>query len=107
MTDKKKSRQITAPLAAGYDAMLSGLLEQARHVSARAAARGEMNPVKLVVFKHESHLGNKLSGRLFKRVSITKNSELPRKIEDYSIVVDKEKLPPGITVQQWPEENLF
>ena len=43
MTDKKKSRQTTAPLAAGYDAMpsgLSGLLEQARHVSARAAARG-------------------------------------------------------------------
>jgi CRISPR-associated protein Csd2 len=73
----------------------------------RAAARGEMNPIKLVVFKHESHLGNELSGRLFKRVSITRNSELPRKIEDYSIVVDKEKLPPGITVQQWPEENLF
>jgi CRISPR-associated protein Csd2 len=73
----------------------------------RAAARGEMNPVKLVVFRHESHLGNELSGRLFKRVSITKNSELPRKTEDYSIVVDKEKLPPGITVQQWPEENLF
>ena len=43
MTDKKKSRQTTAPLAAGYDSMLSGLsglLEQARHVSARAAARG-------------------------------------------------------------------
>lgn len=40
MTDKKKSRQITAPLAAGYDAMLSGLaclLEQARNASARAA----------------------------------------------------------------------
>lgn len=73
----------------------------------RAAARGEMTPVKLVVFKHESHLGNELSGRLFKRVSITRNSELPRKTEDYSIVVDKEKLPPGITVQQWPEENLF
>lgn len=73
----------------------------------RAAARGEMNPVKLVVFKHESHLGNELSGRLFKRVSITRNSELPRKIEDYSIVVNKEKLPLGITVQQWPEETLF
>lgn len=73
----------------------------------RAAARGEMNPVKLVAFKHESHLGNELSGRLFKRVSITKNSELPRKTEDYLITVDKGNLPPGITVQQWPEENLF
>ncbi|MFH1673007.1 MAG: type I CRISPR-associated protein Cas7, partial [Pseudomonadota bacterium] len=73
----------------------------------RAAARGEMNPRKLVIFKHAGHLGNDLSGRLFKRVSIGKNSELPRKIEDYSIIVDKEKLPSGITVQEWPEENVF
>ena len=73
----------------------------------RAAARGEMSPVKLVIFKHESHLGNDLSGRLFKRVSITGNSELPRKIDDYSIVVNKDKLPSGITVQEWPEENVF
>ena len=73
----------------------------------RAAARGEMNPRKLVIFKHESHLGNELSGRLFKRVSIERNSELPRKIEDYSIIFDKEDLPSGITVQEWPEENVF
>lgn len=73
----------------------------------RAAARGEMNPVKLIIFKHESHLGNDLSGRLFKRVSIIGNSSLPRKTEDYSIVVDKDNLLPGITVQEWPEENVF
>ena len=73
----------------------------------RAAARGEMNPVKLVVFKHDSHLGNELSGRLFKRVSIAKNSDLPRKVEDYTISVNKDNLPQGITVQQWPEDNLF
>jgi len=39
MTDKKKSRHTTAPLAAGYDVMLSGLaglLERARRASARA-----------------------------------------------------------------------
>ena len=73
----------------------------------RAAARGEMNPVKLVIFKHESHIGNDLAGRLFKRVSITRNSELPRKIEDYSIIVNKDNLPAGITVQEWPEQNVF
>jgi len=73
----------------------------------RAAARGEMSPVKLVIFKHESHLGNDLSGRLFKRVAITKNENLPRKVEHYSIVVDKDNLPTGITVQVWPEENVF
>jgi CRISPR-associated protein Csd2 len=73
----------------------------------RAAARGEMSPVKLVIFKHESHLGNDLSGRLFRRVSITRNSELPRRAEDYSIVVNKDSLPTGITVQEWPEEDVF
>jgi CRISPR-associated protein Csd2 len=73
----------------------------------RAAARGEMNPRKLVIFKHESHLGNELAGRLFKRVSITRNSDLPRRIEDYSIIVNKDNLPAGVTVREWPEENVF
>jgi len=73
----------------------------------RAAARGEMNPRKLVIFKHESHLGNDLSGHLFKRVTVTKNSELPRSIENYDIVANRENLPSGITVQEWPEENVF
>lgn len=73
----------------------------------RAAARGEMNPRKLVIFKHDSHLGNDLSGRLFKRVVITGNSELPRKIEDYSIEVKREDLLPGIEIKEWPEENIY
>lgn len=73
----------------------------------RAAARGEMSPVKLVIFKHDNHLGNELSGRLFKRVSIIRNSDLPRKVEDYTIQVDRTNLPVGITVQEWPEEEVF
>ena len=73
----------------------------------RAAARGEMNPRKLVIFKHSSHLGNELSGRLFERVKVTKNAELPRRKEDYTIDVDKGNLPAGIEVKVWPEENLF
>jgi CRISPR-associated protein Csd2 len=73
----------------------------------RAAARGEMKPIKLIVFKHDSHLGNELSGRLFKRVVITRNTELPRKIEDYTITVDKSNPPAGITIMSWPEDNLF
>ena len=73
----------------------------------RAAARGEMNPRKLVIFKHSSHLGNELSGRLFDRVKVTKNEELPRKKEDYTITVDKDNLPSGIEIKEWPEENVF
>ncbi|MBZ0157747.1 MAG: type I-C CRISPR-associated protein Cas7/Csd2 [Alphaproteobacteria bacterium] len=73
----------------------------------RAAARGEMNPRKLVIFKHESHLGNELSGRLFDRVKVAKNTDLPRGIEHYDITVDTNNLPNGIKVQEWPEEIVF
>lgn len=74
----------------------------------RAAARGEMNPRKLVIFNHNHHLGKELSGRLFERVKVTKNAELPRGIEAYMpINVDKNNLPSGIEVNEWPEENVF
>ena len=73
----------------------------------RAAARGEMNPVKLVIFKHNNHLGNELSGRLFERVLVTKNVELPRRKEDYTIKVNSDNLPPGIDIKQWPEDQIF
>lgn len=73
----------------------------------RAAARGEMNPRKLVIFKHSSHLGNELSGRLFERVTIIKNTDLPRGKEDYAVVVDKKSLPSGIEIKEWPEESVF
>jgi len=73
----------------------------------RAAARGEMNPRKLVIFKHESHLGCELAGRLFERVSVKKNADLPRGIGDYEINVDKSNLPTGIDVKVWPEDKIF
>ncbi|HDS05747.1 MAG TPA: type I-C CRISPR-associated protein Cas7/Csd2 [Deltaproteobacteria bacterium] len=73
----------------------------------RAAARGEMNPRKLVIFKHDSHLGCELAGRLFERISVKKNAELPRGIADYEINVDKTKLPTGVEVKVWPEDKIF
>lgn len=73
----------------------------------RAAARGEMNPRKLVIFKHSSHLGNELSGRLFDRVTVTKQSDLPRSKDDYLIEVMKDNLPSGIEVKIWPEEVVY
>lgn len=73
----------------------------------RAAARGEMNPRKLVIFKHSSHLGNELSGRLFERVTVTKKTDLPRSKDDYQIEVDKDQLPSGIEAKVWPEEMVY
>lgn len=73
----------------------------------RAAARGEMNTRKMVIFKHSNHLGNDLSGRLFERVKVKKNTELPRGIGDYTITIDKSNLISDIEVHEWPEEKIF
>lgn len=48
----------------------------------RAAARGEMRPRKLIIFKHASHLGNARSGELFDLVKI-KKFDTPRDWDDY------------------------
>lgn len=61
----------------------------------RAAARGEMNPRKLIVFKHNNHLGSARSGELFDKIKITKKSDLPRSWGDYSVIIDK-TVPQGI-----------
>lgn len=52
-----------------------------------AAARGEMNARALIVFKHESKLGNARSGQLFDLIKVSKKEgvEFPRNFEDYEI----------------------
>jgi CRISPR-associated protein Csd2 len=66
----------------------------------RAAARGEMNPRKLFVFKHESYLGNARSGQLFDLVKIQKSVDLPRCWADYKIDFDKDALPKGVSLDE-------
>ena len=68
----------------------------------RSAARGEMNPRKLVVFKHESHLGNARAGELFERVNVEKKKgvELPRSWADYEVTIQRDKFPKGITLEE-------
>lgn len=67
----------------------------------RSAARGEMNPRRLIVFKHESDLGNAPAHRLFERVVVDRKpgTEGPaRHFEDYEITVGQESLPSGVSV---------
>lgn len=66
----------------------------------RSAARGEMNPRKLIVFKHNSHLGNARAGELFDRITITKRKELPRAWNDYEVLIRQDDLPNGITLEE-------
>lgn len=67
-----------------------------------SAARGEMNARALIVFKHESKLGNARSAQLFELVKIEKKDgvEYPRSFEDYCVTVDKNNLPAGVSVKE-------
>ncbi len=67
-----------------------------------SAARGEMNARGLIVFKHESKLGNARSAQLFELVKIEKKDgvEYPRSFEDYCVTVDKNNLPAGVSVKE-------
>lgn len=66
----------------------------------RSASRGTMAPQKLVVFKHQSKLGNAPAHKLFERVTAKRKSgvDVARAFSDYEVVVDKAGLPSGIEV---------
>ena len=76
----------------------------------RSAARGEMTARRLIVFKHDTALGNAPTHRLFERVEVKRvfkakehdlgDHELPpaRSYSDYVVHVDKGDLPPGVEV---------
>lgn len=70
----------------------------------RSAARGLMATQKLVIFEHESALGNAPAHKLFERVKVTaKDSSKPaRDISDYEITVDSASLPEGVSVTEMP-----
>lgn len=67
-----------------------------------SAARGKMVVRKLIVFKHESFLGNAPSHTLLDRVQVQRiDEEIPaRKYADYIISIDKNDLPNGVTVNE-------
>lgn len=68
----------------------------------RAAARGNMAVRELIVFKHDSELGEAPAYKLFDTVKISKNNpEKPaRAYSDYSVTIDESKIPAGVTMQR-------
>lgn len=67
----------------------------------RSAARGLMSAQKLIVFKHDSVLGNAPANKLFDLVKIEKNTDsAPRSFKDYTVTIDKDSIPAGVTVEE-------
>ena len=68
----------------------------------RSAARGLMATQKLIVFKHDSALGNAPAHKLFERVKITRkdDSKPARAFSDYDVTIDKAEMPEGVELME-------
>ena len=66
-----------------------------------SAARGKMAVRKLIVFRHDSELGEAPAWKLFKLVDVQRKPEIaaPRSFEDYQFSVDTDHLPQGVICQ--------
>lgn len=67
----------------------------------RSAARGLMSAQKLIIFKHDSELGNAPANKLFDlvKVQLKDGVDVPRSFSDYEIIVDKCPYN-GVTVEE-------
>jgi CRISPR-associated protein Csd2 len=66
-----------------------------------SAARGLMTAQKLIVFRHDSELGNVQASKLFDLVKIEKLIDSPaRKFADYKVTIDKDNLPANVTLEE-------
>jgi CRISPR-associated protein Csd2 len=68
----------------------------------QSAARpaGSMSPRGLIIFKHDSQLGNAHSHKLFDAVTVKKKEgvEVPRSFSDYEVTIDRDAIPDGIEI---------
>ena len=66
-----------------------------------SAARGKLAVRQLIIFKHDSELGEAPAWKLFKLVDVQRKPGITtaRQFEDYHVCVDTEHLPQGVTCQ--------
>lgn len=69
----------------------------------RSAARGQMNARKLIVFKHDSALGNAPAHKLFDIVTVTRaeaEKKPARAFSDYEVSIEQDRVPTGVTMEE-------
>ncbi len=67
-----------------------------------SAARGKMNARKLIVFKHDSMLGNAPAHKLFDLVTVKRSTDITkpaRAFSDYGVQIDRDNVPNGVTLE--------
>ena len=70
--------------------------------SDRSAARGKMALRELIVFKHNGELGAAPAHKLFERVQVQLKDGVitPRSYSDYTVIINENALPEGITIER-------
>lgn len=65
-----------------------------------SAARGKMAVRKLIIFKHQSKLGNTQAHKLFETIKINRkeDSKPPRSYSDYDVAISKDQVPSAVEV---------
>lgn len=68
----------------------------------RSAARGLMSARKLIVFRHDSELGNAPANSLFDLVKVERidPNTAARSFSDYNVTIDNDKIPAGVTIEE-------
>lgn len=67
----------------------------------RSAARGLMSAQKLILFHHDSVLGNAPANKLFDLVKVERTTDnVPRSFSDYQVTIDKTQLPAGVSIEE-------
>lgn len=68
----------------------------------RSAARGKMAVRELIVFRHDSELGNAPAYKLFELVKVQRKPGVvsPRAYSDYDVTVLEDRLPGGVTCKR-------
>lgn len=67
----------------------------------RSAARGLMSAQKLIVFRHDSELGNAPANKLFDLVHIERASDtVARAFSDYKVTIDTSNIPKGVKLEE-------
>jgi len=57
---------------------------------------------ELLVFKHDSELGNASAQKLFQLIAVKRKDEAkpPKSFSDYQVTIDQNNLPAGVTLTE-------
>lgn len=94
------ARQVTGFSQDDLELLWQAILNMFEHD--HSAARGKMAVRELIVFKHESELGNAPAYKLFELVKAQRKEGVtaPRAYSDYEISVQTDKLPAGVSCER-------